>query len=117
MILIEFLLYELNSVDGHKNSAESKLKKMMHGQLHKKSNRKLYNKLDKHDITLIEAMNKNMLLDKIILYFKILRIRMKISYHAFLRKLTVQELFYKSILKTYNQRKCDKLIEDPYPIN
>jgi hypothetical protein len=39
MMLIEYLLYELNSVDGHKNSAESKLQKMMHGQLHKKINR------------------------------------------------------------------------------
>ena len=50
MMLIEYLLYELNSVDGHKNSAAPKLAKMMSGQLHKKSNKKLFNKLDKHDI-------------------------------------------------------------------
>ena len=31
MMLIEYLLYELNSVDGHKNSAKPKLTKMMSG--------------------------------------------------------------------------------------
>ena len=88
-MLIEYLLYELNSVDGHKNSADSKLQRMMRGQLHKKMNRQLYYKLNKDDMKLIEARNQNILLEKMILYFKITRIRMKISYHAFIRKITI----------------------------
>jgi hypothetical protein len=66
---------------------------------------------------MIEHKNKNILIDKMIMFFKIMRIRMKISYHAFLRKLTINELFYKSILKTYNARRHIHLIKNPYPIS
>jgi hypothetical protein len=47
MMLIEFLLYQLNSVDGFKNTAKAKLDKILHGQLHKKQSRKAYYKLSK----------------------------------------------------------------------
>ena len=46
------------------------------------------------------------------LKYKIMKIRMKISYMAFEKSMTVQELFYSTILKTYNEFVKDGLIKE-----
>jgi hypothetical protein len=46
-----------------------------------------------------------------------MKFRMKVSYSAYARKLTIIELIYKSILQTYNERKCKGLVKNPYPLN
>ena len=62
-------------------------------------------------------LNKNILITKVFMFFKIMKVRMKISYSAFVRNITVVELVYKSILKAYNERNCKGLINNPYPLN
>ena len=45
----------------------------------------------------------------------IMKMRMKIGYEACIKNKTIQELFLFSILKTYQERKKDDLIKNPYP--
>ena len=40
---------------------------------------------------------------------------MKISYSAFVKTMTVNELFYQTILYSYNKLKVQKLIKNPWP--
>ena len=47
--------------------------------------------------------------------FKILKIRMKISFSAFARSMTIHELFIKVIYESYYQRKKLGLILMPWP--
>lgn len=45
----------------------------------------------------------------------LLKIRMKISYSAFARDMTINELFLKAIEETYYKRKKEGLIAMPWP--
>jgi hypothetical protein len=47
--------------------------------------------------------------------FMMLRIRMKISYEAFTKNMTVAQLFYRTILRTYETFKRQGLIPNPWP--
>ena len=47
--------------------------------------------------------------------FKIMKIRMKISYSAFTRNMAIHELMIKVIYETYYQRKRLGLIAMPWP--
>jgi len=45
--------------------------------------------------------------------YKILKVRMKISYIAFVKNMTVHELFYRTILKSYASLVQMGVIEEP----
>lgn len=47
--------------------------------------------------------------------FQLLKIRMKISYMAFSKDLTIYELFVKAINDAYYQRKKQGLLRNPWP--
>lgn len=47
--------------------------------------------------------NKNLDFHQALKVYKIMRIRMKISYHAWKKKLTVSQLLYSQIFKTFNE--------------
>lgn len=47
--------------------------------------------------------------------FSMLRIRMKISYEAFTQNMTVLQLFYRTILKSYETLKREGKILKPWP--
>ena len=48
--------------------------------MQKKTSRKLYYSLPKNDQSKLEEYNKNMLISKVMIFFKIMKFRMKISY-------------------------------------
>ena len=48
--------------------------------------------------------------------FKLLRIRMKISFSAFEKNMTINELFYRTILSSYNNLMKEGKIKDPWPV-
>ena len=93
-ILILFLIVQLNTYDGIRNSIHNLRKS---GVIQKKIP--------------VHAMKQ-----KIFFSFFMMKLRMKISYEACRKGRTVQELLLKSILKTYKQRLDEGLIEDPYPV-
>ena len=45
----------------------------------------------------------------------LLKVRMKISYSAFAKDLTISELFLKAIEDAYYKRKNEKLLRNPWP--
>ena len=47
--------------------------------------------------------------------FKVMKMRMKISYSAFAKNMTIHELFIKVIYETYYKRKKQGLIAQPWP--
>ena len=49
--------------------------------------------------------NEHMVFKKVYLKYLILKIRAKISYIAFVKKMTIVELFASTILKCYNEQK------------
>ena len=54
---------------------------------------------------------------KIIRRYTIMLVRMKISYLAFARQMTVHELWLITILETYKERCNSGLVEMPYVVN
>jgi len=79
-ILIKFLIVYLNSFDSNKNSIQI-LKNF---------------KLIKKGVSALSMMNC------VYLGYMIMKIRMKISFEACIRRRTVQEHFFESILSSYN---------------
>jgi hypothetical protein len=71
---ITLLVYELKTVDGNRNSAKKLIEK---------------------------TKNPDLVVEKILMKYKIMKFRMKISYMAFEKKKSVKELLLDSILKTY----------------
>ena len=47
--------------------------------------------------------------------YALMRFRMKISYHAFIKSMTIKEHFFMAILKAYQCREAKDLIQNPWP--
>ena len=71
---ITLLVYQLNTIDGNRNSAKKLIQK---------------------------TKNQDLVVEKVVMKYKIMKFRMKISYMAFQKRKTVKELLLDSILKTY----------------
>ena len=71
---ITLLVYQLNTIDGNRNSAKKLIQK---------------------------TKNQDLVVEKVVMKYKIMKFRMKISYMAFEKRKTVKELLLDSILKTY----------------
>jgi hypothetical protein len=56
-----------------------------------------------------------MLCEQVLKKFQILKYRMKISFSAFSEKMTVHELFLRTILDVYRKRRAENLIRNPWP--
>ena len=56
-----------------------------------------------------------MLCEQVLKKFQILKYRMKISFIAFSQKMTVYELFLRTILDVYRKRRSQNLIRNPWP--
>ena len=52
-------------------------------------------------IELMDVIQKQKLYTRVLLKFKIMKARMKISFSAFEKQITIKELFYRQIIKTY----------------
>ena len=100
-ILIKFLVYSINTLDGHKNSAlpllkicneqeEAKVKKFT-GQMN----------LTPAQTHRISHQNKQKIYSQICRKYDMLRVRAKISFMAFDQGKTIEELFVNAIWKTY----------------
>ena len=83
MILIEFLIYELKTVDGMRDSGNFYLRRIYEAQTFSKRNQNILKTLTEHDTQLIKHYNKYVLVTDIIKRFRLLKIRMKIGYSAF----------------------------------
>ena len=109
LTLLKFLILSLNTIDGKRNSAKYMLENMNQTQI---KDLKVPTKKEK---AILNKANLQEILDPIIKRFKMLKIRMKISFMAFRKNMTVFELFYQAILASYQQLKCKNLLTNPWP--
>lgn len=96
--LLKLLIFELNTIDGQRDSADQ-LKKAISKERMKGSSLKAI---------------ENELFRKVILKYTIMRVRSKISYQAFARKMTICEMFCQTILYCCGKMILTESIDDPW---
>lgn len=92
-ILIKFLITETNGFDGNRNSLDF----LKHGGFIKKN------------------LNAHLLMNDIYKGYRLMKIRMKISYQMALQQQSFQEVWLTAIIKAYLEREKAGLITNPYP--
>ena len=109
-------MFELQTADGLRNTARPIYDAMIVEQGNRcPENKKLILKANTEKMKKLRAYNKYMFVQNLLKKYKLMKVRMKISYSAFAQSCTIQELFLNTILQSYKQRKKKGLIENPYP--
>lgn len=113
LLFIRFLLLSLKSLDGTAGSAEPTISAMIRLAFKEKQKRQSSNKSAKKkavEITFeeLERQRKERVFMQIVCdltlkKYRVLKTRMKISYLAYVKNMTVVELFCKTILNSYQQ--------------
>lgn len=100
-MIIEFLIYTLKTLDGSKDSAKPMLDLMMEQKINElqKSNRR--SQVADYVKSRIMQVNEAFIYRKVKTKYTIIRIRNKLSYSAFMKGMTIPQLFLDSILRTY----------------
>lgn len=114
-ILLQFLILSLNTVDGLRDSAKPFLNYALHQQAKGTQNlRRLYEAKD-YEIENLNRENFQILSETTGKKFNMLKIRMKLSFIAFVRNQTITEMFLHTILNSYNILNRKGLIKNPWP--
>lgn len=98
-----FLVHSIRTIDGNRNSANGLLNLLNRAAIEKYKRDHKKGLISKSVEQKIEQTNENSLFRKIHLKFIIMRVRAKISYMAFIRRMTVLELFLVTIKDTYKK--------------
>lgn len=96
--ILKFLIMKLETVDGMRGSALP-LIEALNAQIRKEKAIKQFTPKQEHIFT---YQNMHVLLNKVYFRYQIMKIRQKISYHAYLKNMTINELFLAQIIKTFN---------------
>jgi hypothetical protein len=100
--LLQLLIYSMNTLDGHKDSAMGIIN-LQYKQAHKKLrlSRSTGYVSAKEEQKMMRII-KHRLMRKTLMKYKVLRIRTKISYHAFMNIQTILHCFVNRILDSYD---------------
>lgn len=111
-MLLEFLTIKLKSIDGKRDSA---LPYLFHfnNEIESTWGAKTYYEARQQDLEEAYKKETKMYL-AVFKRFRLMRVRMKISYHALCKSLTVKELWLEAILDAYNKRLSKGLIKKPF---
>ena len=109
----------MNTVDGNKDSAQN-IKKALYHQMKKEYKHQNNKKANQYAKENMKSEINHRIMTKTMLRFTILRIRAKISYHAYMNRNTIMEHFMKQTTKSnrifngHSQllRENEKLIEE-----
>lgn len=111
-MLLEFLTISLKTIDGQRNSALPYLNHF-NGNIEPVWGAKTYNEAKQRELE--DAYNKETKMYlSVFKRFRLMRVRMKISYAALCRGITVKELWLEAILDAYNKRLAKGLIKKPF---
>lgn len=102
-VLLKFLIYRMKSVDGSRNSAVPYLEALNKQSLKAFKELNGYETIKKSKEVKILQENEHFIANRVFLKYKIMKIRAKISYMAFEKRMTIAELFLEAILKSFNQ--------------
>ena len=103
--VLKFIISGMRTLDGRKGTA-NKILDVLNEQTfekYKQANNKVHIEESIKRQMILE--NEHMVFKKVYLKYLILKIRAKISYIAFVKKMTIVELFASTILKCYNEQK------------
>lgn len=97
---LKLLIYELQTLDGNAGSAKMKRKTLLKQELKtiKKQNNK---KADNEQRKILEAKIDHQLMHETYTKYLFIRIKMKISFMAFIRQETIAELWLRQIMKSH----------------
>ena len=111
--LLKFLIWNLNTVDGKKGTALQLLDHVNQIAINKV---KKYTNgiISKMKLFQIDQMNQQIIYQKIFVKYKVIELRLKISFSAMSKGLTIQELFLKQIIKSYYALKHEGVILDEF---
>jgi hypothetical protein len=101
--LLTYLVHNLRTMDGKRDSANKIL-----AAIYKDSDRKVGNK--KLSQVEIIASNEHHLFQKVMMKYKVMRIRAKISFMALQKRMTIYELFISTIQSSYRMLQKEGLI-------
>ena len=100
-MLIEFLVHTLKTMDGSKDSALPMLNLMMEQKLKEIQKSSKRTQVADYVKSRIMQINEAFIYRKVKTKYTIIRIRNKLSYLAFMKGITIAQLFLNSILRTY----------------
>lgn len=101
IILIKFLVYRLETVDGQRGTAIPILKHLNSKKINEfleQTGRGVISRSREHQIM---SSNEYMVYKKVCLKYTIMRVRSKLSYMALLERQTICEMFMKTILTCF----------------
>ena len=114
-IILQFLILSLQTVDGVRHSAIPHLNYMLEKQSEGEKNERLYYEAKNYEIENLNRVNLQNLSEVTGKKFSMLKIRMKISFAAFVRNQTITEMFLNTLLGSYHHFLRRGLIKNPWP--
>jgi hypothetical protein len=117
-MIIEFLIHTLKTLDGSRDSAKPMLDLLMEQKIRELQRSHKRAQIADYVKTRIMQVNEAFIYRKVKTKYTIIRIRNKLSYMAFMKGMTVAQLFLTSILRTYQYlqqqglQKIDSRIEN-----
>lgn len=127
-MVLEFLIISLKTLDGIRDTARNFIARMKGIRPHKEPRLQRFKRYviccepnfrdkDIDDIISNDASypHERDLYLKVIRWFNLMRVRMKISYMALMKSFTIKELFLDSVLTVYNRMVQGGIIKNYYP--
>ena len=102
-LFIKFLIYKLKTVDGTRGSSSELLNKMNQKEIKAYLKECAPNKITSQTLKEINSKNEYFICQKVMMRYKIMKLRAKISYSALVKEMTIHELFVFQIKKSYTE--------------
>ena len=100
-MFLKFLIYQLKSCNGETGTSKGLIAAKFPVECEKFKKLLRTNNIDDEHQLKIQMISEQQICWKIFRRYIVMRIRMKISWHAFVLNITINELFFFSLLKTF----------------
>lgn len=102
-LFIKFLIYRLKTVDGIRGSSSELLNKMNQKEIRAYQRENGKSKLTSKKLKEINLKNEYHICQKVMMRYKIMKLRAKISFAALMKEMTIHELFVSQIHKSFTE--------------
>lgn len=111
-IFIKFLIYIMQTIDGKKNTAKPYLEYVNNKQFDR-IKRVTGTAVSKTEMFRLKLKSEEILFSNIVKKYFIVKIRLKVSFMAMKRAMTVNELFYTTIVKIHREQTQNVKFDHP----
>ena len=102
-LFIKFLIYRLKTVDGIRGSSAELLNKMNQKEIRAYQKENEESKLTSKKLKEINLKNEHHICQKVMMRYKIMKLRAKISFAALMKEMTIHELLVSQIHKSFTE--------------